>query len=63
MAERAKLLVESLHLMNSQEEGLIKELSKIDALVDEVDKLEEVVDKLDGYTKSLHAQFYKLYDS
>ena len=63
MTERAKLLLQSMQVMNEQENQLMQELTKIDDLVEEANKLDSVVRKLDEYTKNLHAQFHKLYSS
>ena len=63
MTERAKLLLQSMQVMNEQENQLMSELTKIDDLVEEANKLDSVVRKLDEYTKNLHAQFHKLYSS
>lgn len=63
MTDRAKLLVQSMEVMNEQESQLMAELTKIDDLVEEVNQLDSVVSKLDEYTKNLHAQFHKLYST
>ena len=63
MGERAKLLLESMRVMDAQEEQLLAQLTKIDDLVEEANKLDVMVARLDEYTKNLHAQFHKLYSA
>ena len=61
MSDRAKLLLQSLEVMDNQESQLMNELSKVDDLLDEVNNLETTVKKLDQFTKHLQAQFHTVY--
>ncbi|ETO35643.1 biogenesis of lysosome-related organelles complex-1, subunit 2 [Reticulomyxa filosa] len=57
MTDRAKGLLECMEVMNSQEEQLLTEFSKIGVIGKEVDDLEAIIQKLDDYTKNLQAHF------